>query len=89
MQKHLALVFLSVFSVLALQAQVTIKGTLIDKATNQPIGYASVGLYQNDKPLAGTLSSEEGTFELVGVKTGVYAVKATFIGYKDVERRSR
>lgn len=87
MQKHLALVFLSVFSVLALQAQVTIKGTLIDKATNQPIGYASVGLYQNDKPLAGTLSSEEGTFELVGVKPGVYAVKATFIGYKDVEKK--
>lgn len=44
------------------QYEITIKATLIDKSNNQPVSYANIGFFNKS---IGTVSNEEGIFELV------------------------
>lgn len=78
MKKLLFLLLLSNISF----AQITIKGTVLDKATGTPVPYARIGIKGK---AAGTLSNENGKFELV-VKayTETDSVSFSSIGYKSI-----
>ena len=62
----------------------TIKGKLVDSMENVPIEYASVVVYnQKDSTLVtGTVTSQEGDFEIQNVKPGRYYLTARFMGYE-------
>jgi hypothetical protein len=60
MKKLYAVVLFSSFTLLQLQAQV-LKGRILDKQSNKPIEFASIGFLHRD---AGTVSDEKGNFRL-------------------------
>ncbi len=62
-----------------------ISGKIIDNNTSQPVEYAAVAIYnQTDNSLiTGTITSLGGVFKIEGIKSGIYYLKASFIGYKE------
>jgi ferric enterobactin receptor len=61
-----------------------ISGTVLDSATLQPVGYASIGLEQMDskKEVNGTSTDENGKFILTNVPFGTYRLVIYFVGYQ-------
>lgn len=62
-----------------------ITGTVIDAATNQPLGYSSViirGLKDSTK-IFGSLVDEKGKFEITQIPLGAYKLIISFVGYSD------
>ena len=61
----------------------TVKGLIIDKEDGQPLEFVSVAIYNTpDKSLVtGTVSNEEGVFEIKGLPVGDYYLEVTYIGY--------
>ncbi len=81
----------SVFILLLLAAQLiaqqpsqTIRGTVIDEASNVPLSYADVGL-QNTT--IGTITDSLGNFTLDNVPIGRYDIVVSFIGYESIVMR--
>ncbi len=79
---------IKIFLVLALgllvnftYAQQTVKGTIIDKDSQMPVGFATV-LVQNSNPAIGTTSDFDGKFKLQNVPLGRQTIVVTFIGYE-------
>ena len=67
------------------QQPITIQGTVIDSATNKPMGFVTVAL-QNSKTHAGVksgLSKDDGTFELKAPAGNTYDAVFVFVGYKN------
>jgi hypothetical protein len=64
----------------------TIRGTLKDSATKEPLPYVSISLYRGDKLITGTLSDEKGTFILREVPIGRYRMRMQPLGYRPTER---
>ena len=63
----------------------TISGTILDATDNSPVAYATVSLYTSGEELVnGTLSDEEGNFQVTDVKSGTYRLEVTFLGYEKV-----
>ncbi len=62
-----------------------VSGMVKDSLTKEPIEYAIVELLnaRNNKQVNGLITDENGHFKLVGVKTGSYKLKISFIGYTD------
>ena len=69
------------FPVHALQAQVTIKGQVLNASGNAPVSKASV--YINNSTI-GTASAEDGTYTLAGVNPGVYEIIVSHVGFEVV-----
>ena len=62
-------------------------GTLVDAATDEPIGFANVIIYTTrDSMLTGTTTDIDGKFEFENLPLGDYRVEMSFIGY-DTENR--
>ncbi len=59
----------------------TIRGTVYDSETRQPLSGASVYL-KDTEPAVGTTTDEEGAFRLEKVPIGRYILKASFVGYE-------
>lgn len=60
-----------------------IKGTVLDKATGEPLGWATVALMRPDSTLAaGATCDDKGAYSLQAAP-GEYIIKASLIGYKD------
>ena len=60
-----------------------IKGTVLDKATGEPLGWTTVALMRPDSTLAaGATCDDKGAYSLQAVP-GEYIIKASLIGYKD------
>ncbi len=62
----------------------TVKGIVIDSATNAVVPYANVMLFNDkDSSLAnGTVTDNSGKFIIKGIKPGKYFTTISFIGYK-------
>lgn len=75
-------IILAFFTVqLFAQPTQTIRGTVIDYSSNQPIAFASViGL--NTTPLLGATTDTVGNFVILNVPVGRYNIQASFIGYE-------
>ena len=68
-------------AIYAQQTKCNITGCIIDEH-KMPVSYASVAIYSNNKPLAGTMTDDSGNFILkVAQSDGPYQVIVEFIGY--------
>jgi outer membrane receptor protein involved in Fe transport len=65
------------------QTAVTISGLVRDKSAKKSIAYANVVLRKEKDTsfVAGTVTNEEGRFQLVGVKAGNYWLECSYSGY--------
>ena len=61
----------------------TIQGIIIDNETSEPLEYVSVAIFKmEDKSLiTGTISGQDGEFNIKGLKLDNYYVEISFIGY--------
>ena len=60
----------------------SVSGKIIDKATKEPIGYASVSIKEGEKVITGAISQENGNFEIKNLELKAYTLEVLFIGYK-------
>jgi hypothetical protein len=61
----------------------TVKGIAIDSVTNKPIGYLTVALLDVKTQLSvkGTLTKDDGSFELKSISGKLYQLAFVFVGY--------
>jgi len=61
-----------------------INGTIKDIKSNKAIEYATVSVFSNDKSklIDGTITNEDGFFEINKLKAGNYYIEVSFIGYE-------
>ena len=60
----------------------TIRGTVVDAITQNPLSFSTVVLINSD-PINGTVTDTDGKFELKNVSVGKQALKISFLGYKE------
>jgi len=63
------------------QNNLTLSGKVTDKS-NQPIPYATVTLKEGETVISGSISDENGVFEVKNLAPKNYTVEIQFIGYK-------
>ncbi|MCX8050771.1 MAG: TonB-dependent receptor family protein [Chlorobi bacterium] len=70
---------------LSAQNTATLRGTVLERGSGKPIGYATVGLYAigdtSHRPVRGALSLKDGTFLLRNVPPGIYRIRVRLVGY--------
>ena len=59
----------------------TIKGQILDNATQEPIPFATVVIL-NTNPIIGTTSDDKGHFKLENVPIGRYDIEVSYLGYE-------
>ena len=62
-----------------------LKGTVTDKATKQPIPFASVVVYSSGNQVAGTQTDFDGNYKIKPISPGKYDVKAAILGYAPIQ----
>jgi len=62
----------------------SIAGTVVDAASQQPVGFATITLADpnSGKPIDGALCDEKGKFKINNIGAGNYRVVVSFIGYE-------
>ncbi|WP_417361191.1 TonB-dependent receptor domain-containing protein [Galbibacter sp.] len=60
----------------------TINGIVIDQSLNQPIPYATVTIKSNQVVIQGSITKEDGSFQLSNIGQGTYTLEVQFIGYQ-------
>jgi len=63
----------------------TIKGTVTDEQSGEPVEYATIVLLSGDgaTQINGTLTEPDGSFRLTDIPVGSYQIKLSFIGYQE------
>jgi hypothetical protein len=85
--KNLLLIIFCCFISIQLSAQtappLTVKGVIIDSATNQPLGYVTVALLdaKTKQSVKGILTKDDGTFVLKSVTGKAYQLAFASVGY--------
>ena len=69
------------------QFKQNVRGVIIDKESKVSLPGANVALFSEDKTL-GTISNENGEFELFNVPIGRYRLNVTYMGYEPFELRN-
>ena len=67
-------------------AQGTIKGTVIDPKTKEPVPFANVVAKQDGKQIKGTQTDMEGNFTIKPLPVGQYDIQASCVGYNTYTR---
>ncbi|MEO6190619.1 MAG: carboxypeptidase-like regulatory domain-containing protein, partial [Saprospiraceae bacterium] len=70
-------VFIGLLGIIHAQ-KADIRGHVYDKGTGEPLAYASVFLQGTNY---GTITDNDGFFNISSIPTGDYTIIATFIGY--------
>jgi hypothetical protein len=90
----LSLIFLSLLTSEIVQAQEniaqgTINGIILDEQ-QKPVDYATIGLFKtSDSSLVKTtLTSDDGKFQFVSIKTGAYFIKVNMMGFAPYKGRA-
>ena len=77
--------FFSILLLLAAQSFAqpvqTIRGTVIDDASNAPVTFATVALLHTDLPF-GAITDTSGNFVIRNVPVGRYDLRVTYVGYE-------
>ncbi|SRX76169.1 TonB-dependent receptor [Aequorivita antarctica] len=63
------------------QTSQTLRGSVIDNASNKPIAFASIVIL-NTNPLIGTTTDASGNFSIANVPVGRYNLNVTYVGYE-------
>lgn len=85
---RIIIAFLIVLFVFKLHAQPTqtLRGVVLDEASNTPVPYATVVLL-NTQPLLGATTDTLGNFTITKVPVGRYDVKVSCMGYNEALKR--
>ncbi len=67
------------------QTSGSIKGKVIDKATNEPLPFANVVVELNGSQAGGGVTDFDGNFNIKPLQPGKYSLKASFVGYTAAE----
>lgn len=67
-------------------AQGTIKGTIIDPKTKEPVPFANVVALQDGKQIKGTQTDMDGNFTIKPLAVGQYTIQASCVGYNPYTR---
>lgn len=79
--QKISLLFVCFSMAVALGAQSgTIRGTVKDEATNEPIEFANILLIGTDN---GTVTDQDGNFSFEDLPLGIYEIRVSFIGYNE------
>jgi len=80
---RIVFVFILVIATIRVIAQPTqtIRGTVVDDASNTPVAFATVGVLQTD-PFLGATTDTSGNFTISNVPVGRYDIQVKFIGYE-------
>ncbi len=78
-----------IFQVACGFAQGVVKGHVLDKNSDSPLGYVNVVVTKSgdSKLLGGAITDENGHFNIDGLAYGSYELQVTFVGYKNLKRR--
>lgn len=80
--KFFTLVIIGLLHAITIRAQgptYSIKGTVSDAFSGQPISYANVAIWNSTQ---GAVTDSTGHFEITDVEPGSYRLQSSFIGYK-------
>ena len=92
MKKLIVLIIATLFSCVCIHSQSnessgSIKGSLQDP-NNQPIEYATISLFNSKSELvAGTISDENGAFDIQKIALGTYEISIEFLGYASITKK--
>lgn len=75
----LSLVFWSGAQMLSAQSG-TIKGTIRNALNNEPLPFVNVIIENTDQ---GTVTDDNGFYEITGLTAGIYNIRASFIGFRE------
>jgi hypothetical protein len=64
----------------------TIRGTITEEVTGEPMILTNVVLFQDGKQVGGAASDFDGRYKFRLEKAGTYSIKASFVGYEMQER---
>lgn len=62
----------------------TLKGTIKDKETGEPIAFANIVLEAGGRQIGGATSDFDGNYTIKPITPGKYDLKATYVGYKPI-----
>ena len=79
----LLLFFTFTFTISRANVSGVVKGSVVDEADGQPLEFVTVAIYNKpDQSLVtGTVSDEQGKFEIKGLSAGTYYIEVSYIGY--------
>ncbi|MBL7923499.1 MAG: carboxypeptidase-like regulatory domain-containing protein [Bacteroidia bacterium] len=81
---YLTLVFLLLGAVGATAQTGAIRGKILDKATKEPLPFASVVAEMNGTQVGGAQSDFDGEYTIKPLQPGSYTLKVTYVGYTDL-----
>ncbi len=76
------LISLIFFYFLSFKLQSQITGTVVDKANDIPIEYATIIIKEDNKILDGTISKPDGSFVFPKIGSKIITLEISFLGYK-------
>ncbi len=71
-------------NVLVMAQSGSLKGTVVDKSTKEPIPFASVVIEKGGKQIGGTAADINGEFTIKPIPPGTYDLRATNVGFNTV-----
>ncbi len=79
----LLLFFLKLSTISWANVSGVVKGSVIDEADGQPLEFVTVAIYNapDQSLVTGTVSDEQGKFEIKGLSEGIYYIEVSYIGY--------
>ncbi|MFN0187359.1 MAG: carboxypeptidase-like regulatory domain-containing protein [Bacteroidia bacterium] len=81
---YLTLVFLLVATAGSMAQTGSIRGKILDKATKEPLPFASVVAELNGTQIGGAQSDFDGEYTIKPLQPGAYTLKVTYVGYTDL-----
>jgi len=61
--------------------QPSISGFVMEKESLTELMYSTISVYKEGKLVTGTVSDEEGYYEIEGLKEGTYEIEISYVGY--------
>ena len=86
--KRLYILMLLMVQAACVFAQGQVKGKILDKANDEPLGFVNVVINRagETKMVKGAITDEQGNFNIDGLANGNYDLVVTFVGYKTLKR---
>ena len=86
--KRLYILMLLMVQAACVFAQGQVKGKILDKANDEPLGFVNVVINRagETKMVKGAITDEQGNFLIDGLANGNYDLVVTFVGYRTLKR---